>query len=151
MQVLTDNERAHLIKILAGAPDEILCNAVRDTQERQEYITQQYKLLVTPKSRDAEAPVQRAPEALKPLDQTVDEKPYVPKPIQVPPGEACTRVGSDVRAVILKTCSTPSTAEQINTALKRGPAALDQTISTMKLLWTRGDVVYADKLYEVKK
>jgi hypothetical protein len=155
MQVLTDSERARLIDALSSAPDEILCNAVRDMNERQDHILQSYRRVTQPKSRDVDGPApgpgpyDRMINAVEALTEATET--YVPKPIEVPPGEACTRVGGDVKTAILKALSQgPLSASEINALIKRGPAQVDATTSTLKLLWVRGDIVFESGNYKIK-
>lgn len=147
MQVLTDKERAHLIGLLADASDVTLLNAVREMNEQREHIQRQARELMTFKERLGKS-AEPVPEPVNALEDPPD---YKPKKVEVPPGEACTRVGADTKAAIMKALANgPLSNVEINAALKRSLSVLDATTSILKLLWTRGDIVYVDQLYKVK-
>lgn len=158
-QILSDYEREKLLDALRTAPDEVLIDAVRQKKDWYHNVQASFKevqgfiglkavelpkphfhteMPKTPKSAEQSAPSE-AP-SIEP--EVKDTK---------PPGIACSRVGGETKEKILARCIRPSTLEDINKFLGRGPGKLEDTKSVLKLLWERGELLYSDGVYRVKK
>lgn len=151
MKVLSDDQRARLLKALEGAPDEVLCSAVGEMKRMRVQIQDDYK--------DVAGFIGREETKLKEPEQAVDEivgrigKPESAFPEakpEKPPGVACSRVGGETRDAIKAKCTVPSTCAEINKFLRRSEGKLKDTESILKLLWDRNELIYVSGTYRNK-
>lgn len=149
MKVLSDEQRARLLKALEDAPDEVLCDAVAEMKRVRVAIQDGYRGVEGYIGRGMQAAPTPAP-APAPAPVEVPALAAPSSKPETPPGKACSRAGSDTVSSIKAKCMRPSTAEEINAFLKRGKNKLDDTISILKLLWDRGQLVYENKTYRNK-
>ena len=153
MKILSDEQRAKLLKVLEGAPDQVLCDAVVEVKRFRLQVQDTYKECTGYIGRDevrmkTDVPAVEIDVKKYAADAQADAKPQT-KP-QTPPGVACSRVGTDTKDQIKARCMKPSTAAEINTFLKRGTSKLADTTNILKLLWDRGELVYEDGTYRNK-
>lgn len=152
MRVLTDEQRARLLKALETAPDDVLCTAVSEMKRMRVQIQDDYKEVSGFIGREETK-----------LPETV-EKPLIAKLVETPkdvsagvakqttaPGIACSRIGKDTRDAILAKATSNVTLDDIMKHLKRGDSKRDETVSALKLLYDRGELLYfSDNTYRRK-
>lgn len=135
--------------IFETATDEELTNFASDIMSRKQREAKMVKDLAefvgfnaaSGKAKVVAPPVEKRPVqpvfAALPVDDT---KPKVTNPLQEPPGDACSKIGSDTREKIRAHLKDgPDTLQGIAGLIKRPSSAAQ---SLMKLLWTRKEVIY---------
>lgn len=153
MRVLTDEQRARLLKALETAPDDVLCTAVSEMKRMRVQIQDDYKELSgfigreetkLPEAPAKPAVVLNVVDASKGTETTLVLK-------ATAPGIACSRIGKDTRDAILAKATSNVTLDDIMKHLKRGESKRDETVSALKLLYNRGELLYfSDNTYRRK-
>lgn len=150
---LTDPERKRLVDfLLREADDATLLDAVSDTvaqhtRSKSEFKRLNVQLGIPPvASAGAQGSATPAP---TPTKAQQEAPPIAPAEAtnQEPPGEACTRIGSDTKVAILGILRRgPANANKINAGIN-GKAGNTQKL--LKLLWTRNLVTYDGEKFDL--
>lgn len=147
MKILNDMEREHILRTLANAPDDILINAVHEMKRQTLDVQNGMKEIngfvgihptEPPKGNFTPAVPEPAAEA----------KPKVEEPTNtVPPGSASARITTASKDAILVKLTKPSTLEEVNKFLSRGPGKLTETQALLRLMWDRGFIQFDGERY----
>ena len=164
MQILSQDQRAALLKSLETASDDILLTAVSEMRNYRLRVQGDFDTL---KNYIGMTPINEAakPKYLPVLDTIVAPASVAisvaaetnltlpnidpPKPNITPPGEAAYKVGGDTKEKILMYCKVPKTLIEINKFLGRGKGMQGATESLLKRLWDLQQIQYDGANYIV--
>lgn len=141
MQVLKSEDRNALLEFLReNASDSVLVTAVADAKSEREHVRNQFLSLAKYMGVRGGSVV----EGLAPKPVAV-ETPTLTSvmvgDIPAPPGEPCTKIGSNTRADLLARCRTPMLPEVIGRAY----------YPHLKLLWKRGEMTWNGTHYQSRE
>lgn len=141
MQVLKPEDRNALLEFLReNASDSVLVTAVADAKSEREHIRNQFlsltKYMGVRGGSVAEGLVEKPLVTLFPAKTEVTVEEITP-----PPGEPCTKIGSNTRADLLARCRTPMLPEVIGRAY----------YPHLKLLWKRGEITWNGSHYQTRE
>lgn len=136
MEVLKQEDRETLLKFLAdNASDQALVTAALDVKAERENLRNQFQSVANYLGRK---PAAKPVETSSPVP-TIATQP-VASEVPSPPGEACSKIGSNTRATLLARCAKPTKPEDIGRAF----------FPHLKLLWQRKELVWNGSEYYVK-
>lgn len=141
MQVLKPEDREALLEFLKeNASDSVLVTAVADAKSEREHIRNQFlsltKYMGVRGGSVAEGLAPKSAVTLYPAECEVTVK-----EIPAPPGEPCTKIGSNTRADLLARCRTPMLPEVIGR----------NYYPHLKLLWKRGEMTWNGTHYQTRE
>lgn len=141
MQVLKPEDREALLEFLKeNASDSVLVTAVADAKSEREHIRNQFLSLTKYMGVRGGS----VAEGLVPKSITI-ETPTLTSvmvgDVPAPPGEPCTKIGSNTRADLLARCRTPMLPEVIGRAY----------YPHLKLLWKRGEMTWNGTHYQSRE
>ena len=142
MQVLKPEDREALLEFLKeNASDSVLVTAVADAKSEREHIRNQFlsltKYMGVRGGGVAEGLVPK-PVIVKIAEVITNTVESATTP---PPGEPCTKIGSNTRADLLARCRTPMLPEVIGRAY----------YPHLKLLWKRGEMTWNGTHYQSRE
>lgn len=136
MKTLSPQDRERLMAFLSeNASDQVLCVAALDTKKEMESLTNDFDSIrrylgMKPYAEKAPAAAARPEEAPSEAAEPPSE----------PPGVACTKIGTDTKAMLLARAKKPTKPDELGR----------RYVPHFKLLWARGLLNWDGELYTAK-